>query len=530
MSADDRSDRPLALRVIVGLLRLIWTLVVICVPLAGVWIASSLAALSNYPLWIVGLAGALAFPLVPLLWEGLSELLRRRIKARGPKRLSDLRSRGEGFMSGDDRALTLWDRLVLRTLIVNLVFVGGLVWARPATIYAALSARGDWMLDEVDAPWAEDAREVLHAIAERFEWLHERTHDNKYEELVDEDFKAAPPPPSELPPSADEPAKPSPDPSEPDPSEPEAETDDDPGEAELEPAPSHARWPLPPEVHPLIVSMPEQAEASIDAVVEYVVEGEDDEFLRVKALHDWVATRVRYDTQAADVGPIPPQDAQTTFERRLSVCAGYANLLAEMITRAGGKAVVISGHSRGMSGEISGEGHAWNAVEIEGLWYLVDATWDAGASTDGKWGFGYKADYLFTPPAIFGLTHFPEDPGWQLLDPPLSRGEFLRQPVLRPRFFAEGFELIAPQRSQVSVEDRVEVRVANHQGRYLLATTVAEDGAKTQCEVERREGDGDLLALCLFPEAGKYELRLFSNVEQYGDFDYIGSLSVNAGG
>ena len=111
-------------------------------------------------------------------------------------------------MTGDDRVLTLWDRLVLRTLAVNLVFMGGLVWYTPETIYSALSARGDWMLEGVDAPWADAARAKLHEAAERFEWLHERTHENKYEQLVDSEYTAEPPspPPSELPPSFNDPS------------------------------------------------------------------------------------------------------------------------------------------------------------------------------------------------------------------------------------------------------------------------------------------------------------------------------------
>ncbi len=306
--------RSTAARVAIGLVRLTWTLFVILVPLAGVWIASSLAAFGNGPVWVAVLSGALAFPLVPLGWEVLSEVLRRRAKARGPKRLSDLRSRGEGILSGDDRFLTLWDRIVLRTLAVNLLFVGGLLWAQPATVYEAVSARGDWMLDGVDAPWADAIRDRLHGAAERFEWLHERTHENKYEELVDEEFSG-------------EDVAPAP-------------TPIDEGEAPVEveevaEAVAEARWkhwPQKNEPHPLIVAMPAEAEASIESVAKYVAEHEDDPWQRTKALHDWVATRIRYDLEAAEVGPIPPQDAQTTFDTRTSVCAGYANLLATLIT------------------------------------------------------------------------------------------------------------------------------------------------------------------------------------------------------
>ena len=190
----DEPRHSLPTLIAIGILRLIWTVVVICVPLAGIWIASSLAALSNQPIWVAGLVGALAFPIVPVAWELLGELLRRRTESRGPKQLSQLRSRGSN-RKARPRILTLWDRLVLRTLVVNLVFVGGLVWSSPETIYEAVSARGDWMLEGVDAPWAERARTILHDFAERFEWLHRQTHENKYEALVEDEYTAPAPPP-----------------------------------------------------------------------------------------------------------------------------------------------------------------------------------------------------------------------------------------------------------------------------------------------------------------------------------------------
>ena len=516
---------------IIGLLRLIWALFVISVPLAGIWIASSMAALSNSPIWVACLIGALAFPIIPIAWEVLGELLRRRAKARGPKRLSDLRSVGTGFMSGDDRALTLFDRLILRTLAVNLLFVGGLVWSSPETIYSALSARGDWMLEGVDAPWADAVRAKLHETAERFEWLHERTHENKYEELVDSEYTAPPPPPpppSELPSFADPSPSSRPEqPAQPDPGDPQptaAEPEDEPEAAPSKP------WPQVATVHPVVQNMPEEAERSIASVAAFIVAHETEPFARVKALHDYVATRVAYDTHAAEVGPIPPQDAQTTFDTRLSVCAGYANLLAALVEAAGGKAVVIPGYARGLGGELSGEGHAWNAVEIEGQWYLVDSTWNAGASQDGKWGFGYSTDYLFVPPEVIGLTHFPEDPGWQLRAQPLTRGEFLRQPVLRPGFFAEGFSLISPTRSQISAEDHVELVIGNANARHVLAKIrPKQGGAEQNCSVERDMARWRLEVYCQLPGPGSYDLELYSNSEAYGQFGFIGSLSVNAG-
>lgn len=499
--------RSTAARVAIGLLRLTWTLFVILVPLSGVWIASSLAAFGNGPVWVAVLSGALAFPLVPLGWEVLSEVLRRRAKARGPKRLSDLRTRGEGILSGDDRILTLWDRLVLRTLAVNILFVGGLLWAQPATVYEAVSARGDWMLDGVDAPWADAIRSRLHGAAERFEWLHERTHENKYEELVDEEF------------SSDE-VEPEPVAEEETPVEVE-----DMAEAVAESRWKH--WPQERTPHPLVVDMPEGSEASIESLAKYIADNEKDPWQRTKALHDWVATRVRYDYDNYLAGTIPPQDAQTTFDSRLSVCAGYANLLAALITEAGGRAVVVTGDARGSDGGLSGEGHAWNAVQLDGAWFLIDATWNAGSGDGKTWEFDYDTEYLFAPPEIIGLSHFPDEAAWQLRAEPLTRGEFLRQPRMRPRFYLRGFELISPRRSQVSVGDEVTIELRNSGEQWVMASAVAEDGTRHECEVK---GRAEMDVTCELPQKGQYEVKLFSNEERYGSYQYLGALSVNASG
>ncbi len=41
----------------------------IATPLLGVWVASSLPALRNGPVWLALLAGLLLFPVMPVAWE-----------------------------------------------------------------------------------------------------------------------------------------------------------------------------------------------------------------------------------------------------------------------------------------------------------------------------------------------------------------------------------------------------------------------------------------------------------------------------
>ena len=98
---------------------------------------------------------------------------------------------------------------------------------------------------------------------------------------------------------------------------------------------------------------------------------------------------------------------------------------------------------------------------------------------------------------------------------------------MRPRFFAQGFDLRSPRRSQVSVTDEVSIELGNADDMYVMANAIARDGTNHACTVKGRDTiDVD----CELPGKGQYEVRLFSNEERYGSYEYLGSLQVNASG
>jgi hypothetical protein len=283
-------------------------------------------------------------------------------------------------------------------------------------------------------------------------------------------------------------------------------------------------WPWPATLHPLVANLPVEAESSLDSVARRLAQGEPNPWLRVKALHDYVADRVVYDVEAYRSRKFPPQDAPTVFRTRRSVCAGYANLLAAMGAAAGVEIVVVGGDARLEGSDVTGEAHAWNAAKVEGRWALLDPTWNAGYVRDGAFVKQYETEYLFTPPEVQGVSHFPDDPGWQLRHPALSRGEFFRQPMMRARFYANGLRLRSPERSQVTVEGRLEVLLDNPQQQFLLGHfATREGGAAGECRVENgREARLE----CAFPQEGTYRVEMFVSPQRYGTYHEVGELEV----
>ena len=522
------SEKAAALALVGLVLKGVWTAFVIATPVLGAWVASSLAAYANGPVALAAASGLLAFPVLPLAWEALSGHRRKKKKVQKA------------------HILTFGDRLVLRTLAVNLLFLGLLVGTRPQAAFGALSTRGDWMLDGSASQTAESIRKRLFWAADRLEWVYLAVHENPFEKPEDlkdperptgtGDPKPVPSPtvsapstaaPKDAPspdrPAADTPSSDKPSPDKPSPDKPVADSPapDKPSSDR----PAAARWPAPAALHPVVASMPADAESTIAGVARYIAERETDPAGRFRAAHDWVADRIAYDVPAYLDRRIPAQDAQSVFQRRIGVCAGYARLLQALGREMGLEVEYVVGDARTSGTDERGESHAWTAVKLEGRHYLADATWNAGFPDGRSFKKSFRTDYLFTPPEVFGIDHFPNQERWQLRDKPISRGDFFRQAMMTPRFHAEGRELLSPRRSQVTVSGPFTAEIKTAPGLFTLATWSPLSGEdRNRCKVENAPVTR---VTCELPGNGRYLVRLFSSAQQYGTFDFIGQFEAN---
>jgi transglutaminase-like putative cysteine protease len=502
--SDPRPKRSILSRVLPRLLKLLWTLFVISTPFLGVWGASSLAVFLQGPLWLAIAIGLFLFPLGPLIWDRIAEWRRAR-RSRDKKRI-----------------LTFGDRLILRTLLLNLLFIGSLLALFPQRGFEALATRGDWMLEGRKGPQVERVRSYLFAGAELLSGLYEYFHENPFrrpDDVVDDED----PRPSATSKADDARPPPVPTPSS------RAKPDGKP------PVATRSRsWPLPDTLHPAVVSLPKEHEASIESVAKYLAEKEKDPYFLVKALHDYVADRIAYDGPAyvdylKKGTRIPPQGAERVFREGIGVCAGYAQLLAALGRAAGIKIVYVGGDSRSSGWDaVRGAGHAWNAAEIDGQWYLIDATWNAGHLSGKKFEKQFGTSYLFTPPEVFLYTHFPDDKKWQLLATPKTRGEFLRLPFLRPEFFGQKLKLLRPDRSQITVAGQVDVEMNNPLRAFVLADSyrLAQREDKTRCDV-KGNGEERVRVNCKLAHDGQYVVRLFTSKKRYSTYSSVASLAVN---
>ena len=472
---------------IVGMPQLAWGVVkaglfaaILATPVAGAWLASSLAAYNNGSPRLCLLAALLLFPLLPLAWEAFAA------------------ARHTGT-----RTSRFIDRLILRTLFINVLFVGALLWRFPAQSSVALSTRGDWFLDEKEGPGVESLRHGVFAAARGLDWLYAVAKPNPYERKADDDkaVVATPEPAPEKKHTIDTTPEPRP----------------------IAPT---ALWPQPMELHHAVREIPAEAEASIESVGLYLRAHSSGPLDRIKALHDYVADRIAYDVPALALPQIPQEDgdAEWVFRNKRGVCAGYARLLRALAAVTGDQVEYIVGDARTSSSpDPAGGGHAWNAAYVEGRWLFIDATWDAG-SADDKFEKKYTSDWLFTPPEVFGVSHHPDDDAWQLVEHPLEMGAFMRQARMDPAFFRHGMKLIDPDRSQVTVHGAFDAHLERRDGLFLLAQArPISGGNETNCDIT---GTASVLVHCALGP-GAYEVVLFDSPAESGRYGSVGSFGVN---
>jgi len=197
---------------------------------------------------------------------------------------------------------------------------------------------------------------------------------------------------------------------------------------------------------------PKEHAGSVSSLSTYLTKKAVTEEEKAWVIFSWICHHVEYDVDGfRGRSPKQPNDAESVLKNRLCVCAGYSRLFESLCKEAGLVVEYITGYARTSDNEIGAkltdkDLHAWNAVNIDGKWALVDSTWGAGSSSDTQFIQSFKPHYFGAAPKALAYSHFPEKTEFQLLSPPITNAVFLSQPhVWGAPFFELGLGLI-PER------------------------------------------------------------------------------------
>lgn len=129
-----------------------------------------------------------------------------------------------------------------------------------------------------------------------------------------------------------------------------------------------------------------------------------DTYENIKIAHDYLVESIEYD-QTISLPNI--YNLYGALINKKSVCEGYAKAFKYLMDSMNIPCIIVSGVATNSEGNT--ESHAWNYVQLNGIWYAVDCTWDDPILI----GPGYlsnssKYKYFLKGEDEFNKTHIPK--------------------------------------------------------------------------------------------------------------------------
>ncbi|NRD21778.1 hypothetical protein HNV10_00900 [Winogradskyella litoriviva] len=124
------------------------------------------------------------------------------------------------------------------------------------------------------------------------------------------------------------------------------------------------------------------------------------------------------------------------LKNQTTICTGYAYLVKELASLANLECEIVQGYGRVSTTDIEKldlPNHSWNAIKLNGKWYLCDPTWASGIPNPktNNFKFQYNDGFFLAEPKLFAINHYPIEKKWWLFEENVpSFKDFLEAPIL----------------------------------------------------------------------------------------------------
>lgn len=122
------------------------------------------------------------------------------------------------------------------------------------------------------------------------------------------------------------------------------------------------------------------------ALARSITNGKKTDIEKSRAIFEWVAKHIAYNAPLVNSKNPPIYSALKTYQTRVVLCSGYADLSAALHRAVGIETKVMYG-----------DNHAWNQVKLNGTWQSEDPTYGSGFIdlNTGKFVRSYHPAYFY---------------------------------------------------------------------------------------------------------------------------------------
>lgn len=215
--------------------------------------------------------------------------------------------------------------------------------------------------------------------------------------------------------------------------------------------------------------------AELDSLAQRLTATALTEKQKVQAIFYWITSNIAYKVKSRYLTPqtavlrytledpadtagnyssLTERVAHLAYKKRVAVCDGYARLFKTLCNYSGLQCEIVTGYARSNINRIGQRfmaNHTWNAVRIDSVWQLVDATWASGYTNYRGDEFirYFDASYFMPLPRQFIRDHYPEDMRWTLLAAAPIMEEFYYTPFKFMAYIRQNIVSYAPVKGVV---------------------------------------------------------------------------------
>jgi len=183
-----------------------------------------------------------------------------------------------------------------------------------------------------------------------------------------------------------------------------------------------------------VKNIPKSQARKIEKLSAYLAKISNNDYEKVLAFYTYIGEYIKYDLARAKKAKRKKitriLSARELIRIKRGICGDVSYLFQELCERTGITSRIVLGYSKSKVINIfnlrkKNIDHIWNVVQINGVWYYVDATWGMRLFTDRKMNREFiNYSYLFALPESFNKEHLPVDPIWQLTNKPVTWNYF----------------------------------------------------------------------------------------------------------
>ena len=243
---------------------------------------------------------------------------------------------------------------------------------------------------------------------------------------------------------------------------------------------------------------------------------------KIYVIYKWVTNNIEYDAGSFFANNLRGiGNANTVIQRRKAVCDGYAELIMRLGLQSGLLVEKVEGYAKGygykVGEQLAAPNHAWNSVRVDGKWYLLDSTWDAGSINEGTRSYERKNsdyDFFLTNPKIFIYSHFAKEDKWNLAKNNWDKKEFFSKVNVSESAFKLGLNIDKYSNAVIDADSLPYVLDYDTDAALYGALSANSSKLEGEWTFLKYDNNGRAKLLVSAPSNGSYILQLYGNFKK----------------